>query len=347
MPMQRVDFKHVRENASFEAVAAHYNLKLQGRADQRTALCCFHDEDSASLKIHLGKRIFNCFGCGAHGNILDFVTRMEGGNPDNDTDLRAGAFKLAEICGIDPLPASRGVEPAKKKDQVQVKRPAKQPAKAEPEPVVEAKRENKPLNFTLRLDGSHPYLTERGISRETIEAFGIGYCGRGLMKGRIAIPIHNEKGELIAYAGRWASKEVPKDTPKYLLPEGFEKQSVLFNMNRIEPMESVRRPAIIVESYWSAMRLHSLGYPVVSPMGHSISEEQCKLLASRRVEKVIVLFDGDEAGELGIKESVPILSRWFYVLAPVVPAGFKPHKASDEQIAKLTHFSRSDLTALD
>jgi DNA primase len=120
------------------------------------------------------------------------------------------------------------------------------------------------------------------------------------------------------------------------LPEGFEKQAVLFNLNRIGPMESVIRPVIIVESYWSVMRLHALGYPIISPMGHLVSERQCELLASRKVEKVIVLFDGDEAGELGITESVPLLSRWFYVRAPQVPNAFKPHKASEAELEKLT-----------
>src|SRR5437763_9153291 len=107
MAMQRVDFKHVRANASFETVAAHYDLKLDGRADQRTSLCCFHKEKTPSLKIHLGKKVFNCFGCGKHGNVLDFVTLMEGGDPEDDEALRAGAFKLAEICGIEPSPSAK------------------------------------------------------------------------------------------------------------------------------------------------------------------------------------------------------------------------------------------------
>lgn len=149
------------------------------------------------------------------------------------------------------------------------------------------------------------------------------------MKGRIAIPIHNERGELVAYAGRWAAKEIPNETPKYLLPEGFEKQAVLFNVNRIERMDSVIRPVFLVENYWSVMRLHALGYRAVSPMGHSVSERQCELLASRKVEKVIVLFDGDEAGELGITGSVPVLSRRFYVRVPRAPMGLTHPRQCD------------------
>ena len=63
---------------------------LQGKGDQRSALCCFHEENTGSLKINLGKKIFNCFGCGAKGNILDFVTLKEGGDPENTVGFAAG-----------------------------------------------------------------------------------------------------------------------------------------------------------------------------------------------------------------------------------------------------------------
>ena len=125
--------------------------------------------------------------------------------------------------------------------------------------------ENKPLSFRLQLDATHPYLATRGLKRETIEAFGIGYCGRGLMKGRIAIPIHNEKGELIAYAGRWADKEVPADTPRYLLPEGFGKQAILFNLHRAVARD--HDVMVIAESYWSVMKLDELGSLPSRPWG--------------------------------------------------------------------------------
>ena len=70
-------------------------------------------------------------------------------------------------------------------------------------------------------------------------------------------------------------------------------------------------------------------------MGHSVSEAQCKLLAARGIEKVIVLFDGDEAGAQGVAESVPLLSRYFFVHAPPVREGFKPHNASEEELIEL------------
>ena len=276
MPSERIDFKHVREHASFEPVLAHYGLVLQGKGDQRSALCCFHEENTGSLKINLGKKIFNCFGCGAKGNILDFVTLKEGGDPESTADLRRGALKLAEICGIEP--SGRGRKPAKPQEMRQdgqkpptAKEVAPSPEKPSggPPGPSQGSVENKPLSFRLQLDATHPYLATRGLSQETIEAFGIGYCGRGLMKGRIAIPIHNEKAELIAYAGRWAEKEVPADTPRYLLPEGFGKQAILFNLHRAGTRSlavNFLDVMVIAESYWSVMKLHELGFAAVSPM---------------------------------------------------------------------------------
>ena len=155
--------------------------------------------------------------------------------------------------------------------------------------------------------------------------------GVGLMKGRIAIPIHNEKAELVAYAGRWAEKEVPAETPRYLLPEGFGKQAILFNLHRAAAR--THDVMVIAESYWSVMKLHELGFAAVSPMGHSVSAQHCALLKAFHVRKVLLLFDGDEAGAKGIAESVPLLSRSFAVYAPPVADGFKPHKLADAELA--------------
>lgn len=97
-------------------------------------------------------------------------------------------------------------------------------------------------------------------------------------------------------------------------------------------MESIIRPVIMVESTRSVMRLEALGYPVVSPMGHSVSERQCELLVSRKVERSSRTLTGSWVSP----KSVPILSRRFYVLAPRATDGFKPHKASEVEPEKLT-----------
>src|SRR5438067_554298 len=77
---------------------------------------------------------------------------------------------------------------------------------------------NKPLGFQLELDSSHSYLVERGLTPETIDEFGLGYCAKGVMAQRIAIPIHNLKDELVGYAGRWPG-DPPEGRPKYRMPD--------------------------------------------------------------------------------------------------------------------------------
>lgn len=93
----------------------------------------------------------------------------------------------------------------------------------------ESSEPNKPLKFRLdKLERSHPYLVERGLTTETLVDFGAGFCAEGIMAGRIAIPIHNPKGDVVAYAGRLIG-EPTDDNPKYKLPPGFRKSLELIN----------------------------------------------------------------------------------------------------------------------
>ncbi len=91
---QFIDFRHVKQHADFLPVLARYGVELEGSGDERKALCPFHDENTASFKVNLKKKAFNCFGCGEHGNVLDFVAAIEG------SDLREAATIVADCCDI-------------------------------------------------------------------------------------------------------------------------------------------------------------------------------------------------------------------------------------------------------
>ena len=334
MPTKHVDIKFVREHADFAAVLEHYGVELRGTGPQRTALCPFHRERKGSFSANLDKRIFQCFGCDAKGNVIDFVMQSD------DIDARQAAIIVAEISGIETAPPkgarrSQKRAPHSKKESKPPKEDIadEQATAVEPEPQEEETdaTENVPLSFTLKLNPEHPYLAERA-SPEVIETFGLGFCSRGLMEGRIAIGIHNPNGEPVAYAGRWAEDEPPEDVARYLLPKKFHKQLELFNIHRLpNPVEAV----VLVESYWSVFRLHELGIPVVSPMGRAISDQQIALLLRRGVTHVTVLFDGDAAGRKGTESAVAALARHCFVYAPEVPDGFKPHSADEALLLKL------------
>ena len=155
-----------------------------------------------------------------------------------------------------------------------------------------------PLGFVLKnLDQKHLYLKERGLGKETVEHFDLGFCSRGLMKDRVAIPIHNEIGELVAYAGRWTG-EPAEGEEKYKLPSGFAKSQVVFNLHQAKE-SAQERGLIVVEGFFDTFRVWQAGFPnVVALMGSRLSEQQRELLvkALGPQGKLTLLFDADEAG---------------------------------------------------
>jgi hypothetical protein len=190
---------------------------------------------------------------------------------------------------------------------------------------------NPPLTFELKLDPAHPYLVERGLSSAIIASFGLGYCSRGVMAGRICIPIHDAAGRLVAYAGRWPGDGPPDGEDRYKLPAKFQKRAVLFNLHRVEPGAHV----VLVEGYWSAIRLHTLGVPVAALMGSSVSPEQVSLLCGRGVQFVTLLLDGDDAGRHARELVLPDLSSSFFVRAPLLPDGQKPDTLAERALRAL------------
>jgi DNA primase len=190
---------------------------------------------------------------------------------------------------------------------------------------------NQPLRISLSLDPTHPYLLGRGLAPELIERFGLGYCDRGLMRGRIAIPIHDEEGHLIAYAGRWAAEDIPEGRPRYLLPRGFQKQLVLFNLHRVKDQRSL----VIVESYWSVFRLATLAVPAVALMGRELSIRHIELLTRAGVDHVRLMLDGDSPGRLATAKMLPELVRHIYVRDLELPDPMKPHSAPEDVLQRL------------
>lgn len=333
MPQAYVDFAHVKEHASFERVLSHYNLQPIGRGVQRSVLCPFHRERRPSCKVELEKNIFHCFGCGKKGNILEFVAALD------DADLRTAALKIAAICTIAPAPPrdsgqrtaqkapNESATPASQKPTPRAARSPLSGREVATEPV------NPPLTFELKLDGTHPYLAGRGLSAETVAEFGLGYCNRGMMKGRVCIPIHDAAGNLVAYAGRWADAgEPPEGEDKYKLPPKFLKSRLLFNLNRVDDPSHL----VAVEGFWSTFRLHALGIPTVALMGWSISVDQIALLRERGTRSLVLLLDGDEAGYLGRERLLPELTNSFFVRSPKLPEGEKPDTMDELLLRELT-----------
>jgi DNA primase len=254
-----VDFKAVKAAITMIRVLEHYGLvsRFKRSGETLSGPCPIHKGNNPTqFRVCLRRNIWNCFSeCKHGGNTLDFISRME------NVTIHAAALKAIEWFQIDAEAMSNASET---QDRPEDRRPAENstnPIKSSSHGETKAAEPvaaNKPLKFRLdKLDRNHPSLTERGLTPETILDFGVGFCGKGVMADRIAIPIHNPDGAIVAYAGRLPG-EPGSDLPKYKLPQGFRKSLELFNLDRARK-EPDSQPLIIVEGFFDCMKLHQHG----------------------------------------------------------------------------------------
>lgn len=299
-----IDFKKLRQDLDFLEVLAFYNVPVKVKGERATGLCPLpghpkrerQDARTASFSCHLGRKIWHCFGCQAGGNILDLAVLLEGNSRDDAQALRSVALKLASEFGVTTDDTPTPPQPVKEKSKVQTRAGNAQSV------VV-----NPPLDFELQgLDPEHPYFKEHGITPEIVKTFGLGYCQRGMLKFRIAIPLHCDTGQLVGYAGRLTKdSDINNENPKYRFPgdrerdgvkSTFAKSRLVYNLHRLpKPVEEL----VIVEGFRSVWWLTACGHPnVVAVMGSSCSPEQAELIENvlDNDARVVFLTDGDDAG---------------------------------------------------
>jgi DNA primase len=273
---------------------------------------------------------------------------MEGLDPDRGEDIRTAALKLMDALGIDLDPPRAGATGRRRHVRDKLEEDVIEDL-AEPEKNVEQAATcptlvNAPLNFQLQgLDPSHAYLKERELTSETISYFGLGYCARGLMQGRIAIPLHDDRGQLVGYAGRLVDDSlIDSDHPKYLFPsarqrEGkryeFRKSLLLYNDFQVAGRQS---DLIVVEGFASVWWLWQQGYAnTVALMGSDCSEEQSKLvLAKVEIDgRIWLMPDGDDAGRHCAESMLSRLAPYRFVRWIKLAKDHQPtdHSAADLQ----------------
>jgi len=333
-----VDFKAVKAAITMEQVLEHYGIldKFKRGTDSLNGPCPIHKgSNPTQFRVSISKNIWNCFSeCKHGGNVLDFIEKME------NVSIHAAALKAIEWFNLNPteMAADRG-ETSEDEEATPAPKTAPKPVtRTATTAPTEKSVPNTPLKFRLdKLEREHPYLTqERGLSLETIIDFGIGFCSKGMMEGRIAIPIHNANGEVVAYAGRFPVEEPPEGTPKYKLPPGFRKSQELFNLDRAikEPDD---KPLLIVEGFFDCMKLHEHGYrKVVALMGASMSPTQEELIQqhTNRDSHVIIMLDENEAGIIGREDIACRLSKFCFVRVHQFPRpDMEPEHLTDDELA--------------
>jgi DNA primase len=329
----------VKQQADIVRVIGEY-VRLKKSGQNYTGLCPFHGEKTPSFAVHPVKQIFHCFGCGKGGDVFTFVMEME------KCQFPEAVRIVAEKCGIAlPRPKERSPEERKENQQRAV--------------LLEMHREAQ--NFFVRQleatgegRAARAYLEDRGLDKDALERFGIGYAPSGgdillrhlkqkypeklltdsglvsrdqnssrlfdRFRRRITFPIANESGKIVAFGCR----ALGDDQPKYLnSPETpiYSKSNVLYHLDRAK--DAMRRQdfAILVEGYMDAIAVARSGISnVVASCGTSLAEPQIKLLG-RFTKRVIVNYDPDTAGLAAAERSISLLlEQDFEVKVLALPA---------------------------
>lgn len=311
----------VLRNPLEEIVAQYATLK---RAGNNMVCCCpFHNEKTPSFTLYAEPSHFYCYGCGAGGDVITFIRRME------NLDYVSAIEFLARRAGL-PMPESDRVE-----KRIDKKRYYDMNARAarlwheyllSPEGAVGLKYlQGRGLTMPIiRRFGlgyaplSWDFLTSRllqeGYQPEEIrDAFlgGIGKTGKvfDYFRGRAMFPIIDAAGNVVAFSGRLVESD-RDDNRKYFNSNDtpvFKKSRNVFALNLAK--NSPEKELILCEGNMDAVSLHAHGFSnAVASLGTALTGEQCRLL-SRYTQKVALCYDADEAGQRATKKAIRLLQE--------------------------------------
>lgn len=337
--------EEIRQRNDIVDVISGY-VKLQKKGSSYFGLCPFHNEKSPSFSVSRQKQMYYCFGCGAGGNVITFIMEYE-----NYTFAEAVRF-LAERAGVD-LPEMEYSQEARQKADLK-------------ETLLEInKLAAKYFYVQLKSEQgqhAHNYLTKRGLSEDTITAFGLGYSSKysddlykylktkgysdeilvkaGLIsaseKGvydkfwnRVMFPIMDANNRVIGFGGRVMGDGEPKylNSPE---TEVFDKSRNLYGLNRAR--KSRKSYFLICEGYMDVIALHQAGFTnAVASLGTAFTPGHASLI-KRYVNEVYLTFDSDGAGTKAALRALPILKE-AGITAKIIR--MDPYKDPDEFIKNL------------
>ncbi len=313
--------EELKMNCDIESVVSSY-VQLRKRGRISTGLCPFHSEKTGSFTVYPESQSFYCFGCGAGGDVIGFIRRIE-----NLEYVEAIKF-LAQRAGMNVPEDAAEDKTALLKTK-----------------ILEMNREAARFYFSeLTKPSGKPaldYLFGRGLEPKTIKHFGLGYApddwtrltdllaskgfryedmvaaqlsrkseksGRyyDVFRDRVMFPIIDLRGNVIGFGGRKMSGDGPKyynspDTPV------FKKTKNLFALNFAKKQKLER--LILCEGYMDVIAMHQAGFTeAVASLGTSLTSDQCRL-ASAYVEEAVLAYDSDEAGQKATKRAIGLLDE--------------------------------------
>ena len=307
-------------NDIVDVISKYVTLKRSGR--NFFGLCPFHKEKSPSFAVSPDKQIFHCFGCGVGGNVIHFISKIEGLDFKDTLELLANRVNI-ELPTLDNLEDDKTARLKSKVYEIN-------------KIAAEFYHENlyKPTSKTAQ-----EYIKKRKLDNRTLKAFLIGYAGNfnelylllkqkgyteeemlasslvkrtengGYMdsfRKRLMFPIQDVRERVIAFGGRVLDDSKPKyiNSPENIV---YSKGRNLFGLNVAKKHDT--KKIVIVEGYMDAISLYQRGITnVVASLGTAMTEAQGRLLR-RYSEQVILGYDADGAGQAAILRGMEILQN--------------------------------------
>ena len=298
-----------------ELIGGHVQLRKAGQTWK--GLCPFHEERTPSFTVNPDRQAYHCFGCGAGGDAFRFVMEVD------KLPFLDAVRALAERYGV-TLPQAAEEDQAGKLHR----------ALEEAQTFYRRALEDPETGRVARA-----YLAERGLTPRILEEFGAGYAPAGWdalasrltasvgaqalleagltirrekgegaydrFRNRVLVPLRLPSGKVVGFGGRALGDE----TPKYLnSPETpvYRKGKFLFGLDRARAAFKQRAEAVLVEGYFDVIALAQAGVnEVVATSGTALTLDQCRLL-KRYVPRVLLVFDGDTAGQAAAEKALPL-----------------------------------------
>lgn len=321
MAFPELFIQELKQNNPIDSVMSSY-VSLIRRGRGCVCLCPFHSEKSPSCTLYLENNSFYCFGCGAGGDVITFVMKIE-----NLGYVEAIKF-LADRAGMAMPEDSKNDESSRIKSRIlEINRTA-------------ARYFYDTLTGSTDGEKGRRYFAERQLSAATITKYGLGYapngwynlsnhlrskgfyddeliaaflCKRGkndgvydVFRDRVMFPIIDLRGNVIAFGGRTIDGDGPKyvnssDTPV------FKKSRNLFSLNFAKKSEEKR--LILAEGYMDVIAINQAGFEnVVATLGTALTQEQARLM-SQYAEEIIIAYDSDGAGQNATHKAINLLSE--------------------------------------